>query len=172
MWAGPAGYSSIAGIPHEDSDGDVGVEEASIAIAYNRGFDGDGCVGDACPYSTIISFAMIPIVPMHQSDAPIVRREGASVGVGRSEWAGDNAPAASVPMSPYTPIYQGPPSTPKLLGMGWWCGRTSAPPDSPNLFESVDLVLTTIAPPNCTTISTSVRPHSVNNSKLTIRSEA
>jgi sialidase-1 len=123
-----AGYSSLTAV-----GSDFGGSGDELAILYNRGETGDGCVGNACPYDTTVSFAMIPLSSNASQDS-----DDHSY---KPDERGEEAAAVKS-------------STP-FLALGWWCQRPPALevsyPDAPGIFENVDLVVATVAPASCTT---------------------
>jgi sialidase-1 len=131
VWSSYAGYSSIAGI-----SADVWGQD-SIAIAYNRGWDGDSCVGDACPYDTFVSFALIPM----DSSSP-------NNSMSATGYDHNTSPAAVTAEKTLDDDLSS--SAYDILALGHWCLRSVNPPDAPNLFENVDLVVTALSPPNST----------------------
>ena len=95
---------------------------SSIALAYNRGASGDGCFGSACPYSTVVSFAVFPTTGKASSaptiEAPSLKREPSFTPLKRG--------ASTVPESV---------GEPPLMSLGWWCSSASRP-DSPGIFDN------------------------------------
>ena len=107
-----SGYSSMTVVPQPRSN-----LSYSLGLAYNRGWDGDGCRGDACPYSTVISYADVPVTS--PGAEPAEPDEGAS----------DEQPSP-----PQDAVSHDAKNGSGLLSLGWWRNRTHFPPDSPGLF--------------------------------------
>jgi sialidase-1 len=132
-----AGYNSLAFVPPSLSTG----PGHKLFLAYNRGWDGDGCKGDACPYSTTISFTTVPTTPTHgvtgtsddQLTAPEVQQTSED---GRRSYVDDSSNSSS--------------SNRKLLSLGWWRDRQHFPPDSPGLLDGHDKILIGSSSPACT----------------------
>jgi hypothetical protein len=127
VWPSYSGYGSIAGIPDDDA----------VAIAFNRGIDGDGCVGTACPYSTFITFA---VIPLNESRAPTASATPVVVGaVAGSDDGAHTRQAAGL---------RG--ESGQLLTFGWWRMTppdsqhpATAPPraDEPGFLDGIDRVV-------------------------------
>jgi hypothetical protein len=125
-----AGYNSLALIPKEltSKPGD------KLFLAYNRGWDGDGCKGDACPYSTTVSFTTVPVAPSGSGpkDGSASEERHASAGTsGNAQIDTDGNIRCS------------------LLSLGWWRDRQNFPPDSPGLLDGHDKILVGLPSPVC-----------------------
>ena len=121
IYQGPAGYSSIATVP-------TAFGGAAIAIAYNRGWDGDGCAGDACPYSTVVSFAVVDL-------------DTAATQTTESSGCHKMVHGARNKVSPGE----------NFLFLGWYClrGQNKSYPDAPGMFDEMDRVVVSIDSPPC-----------------------
>ena len=131
IWPSYAGYSSLMVMPRLFS---VGGENHSLGIAYNRGWDGDGCVGDACPYSTVLTFTSSSTEPSTLESRSLPDDEDGVDQLDTVQAEEDDGKSGGL-----------------LLSFGWWRHRDEFPPDSPGLLDNHDLIVIGITPPSCST---------------------
>ena len=112
----------------------VGGENHSLGIAYNRGWDGDGCVGDACPYSTVLTFTSSSTEPSTLESRSLPDDEDGVDQLDTVQAEEDDGKSGGL-----------------LLSFGWWRHRDEFPPDSPGLLDNHDLIVIGITPPSCST---------------------
>ena len=136
IWPGPSGYGSLAVVPAAFGG------PPSVALAYNRGQTGDGCYGSACPYSTVVSFAVVPT-----SQASV---EANSAPAGIKALPSPVAEDKSKGESP-------------LMSVGWWCSSSSWPADSPGIFDNHERIVADVAARSCTTASDCVAANNVSD---------
>eukprot|EP01044_Picomonas_judraskeda_P007624 COSAG03_NODE_829_length_5707_cov_19.504101_3_plen_999_part_00 len=123
-----SGYNSLTVIEEESTRG------YSLGLAYNRGWDGDGCTGDACPYSTVLSYATIPIV---EQPSGFAHESQTSAEEGEEQQEKEEEQEMEMEQEGSG-----------LMSFGWW--DRHFPPDSAGLLDNYDTVLVSIALPNCT----------------------
>ena len=140
VWPGPSGYSSLAVVPA------VFGGPPSVALAYNRGRPNDGCFGSACPYSTVVSFAVVPT-----SQVSANRENSAARGI------------KALPMQIPSPAEDRSKGEPPLMSVGWWCSSSSWPTDSPGIFDNHERIVTDVAARSCTSASDCVAANNASD---------
>ena len=125
VWPGPSGYSGLAVMP-------AAFGPPALGILYNRGTAGDGCFGTACPYSTDVTFAVIPLTEGSLTDSSLEAK--------------DTPPLpALAPVEP-KPLREADPEP--LMSFGWWCS-VNARPDLDGMLDNHQRIVTTATPPPC-----------------------
>lgn len=146
VWPGPSGYNSLTVMPAAFGG------PPAVGLLYNRGAAGDGCYSGAlrigaCPYSTVVSFAVIPISgaadPNLEPGSPETRDSGDSGLLAVQLTNGSTEQATPAVTSPSADTGE-----PPLLSLGWWC-NSSTFPDLPGLFANHVHIVTTVTLPPC-----------------------
>jgi hypothetical protein len=130
IYPGPSGYGSITMMPPEFG-------EDSLVVLYNRGADGDGCYGSACPYSTVVSVAVVPL----SNDALLAVPAAETIRLGTTD-----APTAIQSGQQHDGVIVA--DSELLLSLGGWCSRESRP-DTPGIFDNHKMIVFDLWPAPC-----------------------